>query len=85
MNIDESTLDSLIGAVRANNDKLECIISKLTGGEVVLVSCNEAARLLGVTPPTITNMIRRHRLTKVTIGNSTGIRLSDIRSIIKPL
>ena len=84
MDIDESTLDSLIGAVLANNEKLERIISKLTGGEVVLVSCNEAARLLGVTPPTITNMLRQHRLTKVTIGNSTGIRLSEIRSIKNP-
>lgn len=85
MDIGESALDSLIGAVRENGDKLECILSKLSGEEVVLVSCNEAARLLGVTPPTITNMLRQHRLTKVTIGNSTGIRLSEIRGIKNPL
>lgn len=45
----------------------------------VLVSCTEAARLLGKTPATISTMIRDGRLSKTTIGQSTGIRLSEIR------
>ena len=48
----------------------------------VLVSCNEAARLLGRNPSTVSEMIREKRLEKVTIGRSTGIRLSEIRNII---
>lgn len=47
----------------------------------VLISCTEAARLLGKTPPTISNMIKDGRLHKTTIGGSTGIRLSEIRKI----
>ena len=50
----------------------------------ILVSCSEAARLLRVTPQTISAMIRQHRLHKTTIGASTGIRLSEIRSIKNP-
>lgn len=48
----------------------------------VLVSCNEAARLLGRNPSTISEMIREKRLEKVTIGRSTGIRLSEIKRLI---
>ena len=44
----------------------------------VLVSCTEAARLLGKTPKTISMMLRDGRLKKVTLGKSTGIRLSDL-------
>lgn len=44
----------------------------------VVVSCTEAARLLGKTTKTISMMIRDGRLNKVTIGNSTGILLSEI-------
>ena len=44
----------------------------------VLVSCKEAARLLGCSPNTITNMLREGRLHRATIGESTGIRLSEI-------
>ena len=47
----------------------------------ILVSCTEAARLLGKTKVTISTMIREKRLTKVTIGESTGIRLSEIMEI----
>lgn len=45
----------------------------------VLVSCVEAARLLRKSPTTISTMLREGRLKKVTIGSSTGIRLSEIR------
>ena len=62
--------------------RLDSIIEmiKEERGEV-LVSCNEAARLLGRNPSTISEMIREKRLEKVTIGKSTGIRLSEIRKI----
>lgn len=44
----------------------------------ILVSCMEAARLLGHAPNTITRMINEGRLHKVTLGKSTGIRLSEL-------
>lgn len=44
----------------------------------VLISCHEAARLLGKTPPTISKMLKDGRLHKTTIGDSTGIRLSEV-------
>ena len=49
--------------------------------DVVIVSCKEAARLLGVSPKTVSMMLRDGRLDKSTIGGSTGIRLSQIRDI----
>lgn len=48
--------------------------------ENILVSCAEAARLLGKTAPTITAMVKDGRLHKTTIGISTGIRLSEVLS-----
>lgn len=65
---DRARLDSFLEYVGAIDHKF---------GNVV-VSCTEAARLLNVTPKTISAMIRDGRLTKVTIGGSTGIRLSEI-------
>lgn len=56
---------------------------KLMGGPLdVIVSCREAARLLGKTPATISTMIREKRLSKVTIDGSTGIKLSEIQGLI---
>jgi len=60
---------------------IEMIMMREERGEV-LVSCNEAARLLGRNPSTISEMIREKRLEKVTIGRSTGIRLSEIKRLI---
>lgn len=57
------------------------IVKRVSDGkksEDVLVSCIEAARLLGRAPNTITRMLREGRLHRVTIGDSTGIRLSEI-------
>jgi len=45
----------------------------------ILVSCSEAARLLNVTPATVSTYIKQGRLHKVTLGFSTGIRLSEIQ------
>lgn len=61
--------------------RLDTLIEMIEEREEVLVSCNEAARLLGKNPSTISEMIREKRLEKVTIGKSTGIRLSEIRKI----
>ena len=61
--------------------RLDTLIELIEEREEVLVSCNEAARLLGKNPSTISEMIREKRLEKVTIGKSTGIRLSEIRKI----
>lgn len=47
----------------------------------ILVSCTEAARLLGKTTPTISKMLKDGRLNKTTIGISTGIRLSEVLSM----
>lgn len=49
----------------------------------VLVSCREAARLLGVTSATVTRMLTDGRLEKKTIGESTGIPLHSIWSAKK--
>ena len=69
---DRERIDTLIG-----------LMNKVTGGEDIIVSCNEAARLLGKSPTTISTMLREKRLRKVTIGPSTGIRLSEIESYIQ--
>lgn len=50
-------------------------------GEVI-ISCTEAARLLGKTKQTIATYIKQGRLHKVTVGRSTGIRLKEIREFI---
>ena len=59
-----------------------CLERRLSSqDEEVLISCLEADRLLGKTPPTVSKMIKDGRLHKTTIGESTGIRLSEIRKI----
>lgn len=47
----------------------------------VLVSCQEAARLLRRSAKTISVMLKDGRLSKRTIGRSTGIPLDEIRKI----
>jgi len=50
--------------------------------EEILVSCTEAARLIGKSPNTVSMMIRDGRLKKTTISGSTGIKLSEIRGMM---
>lgn len=50
----------------------------------VLVSCTEAARLCGVTRPTISAWIKEGRIRKKVIGESVGILLGDIKRISNP-
>lgn len=47
----------------------------------ILVSCLEAGRHLGVSQSTVTRYLKEGRLRKTTIGESTGIRFSDILEI----
>ena len=83
MIIDEAVMSRIVSTLKDNNEMLEQILERLEkSDENVLVSGNEAARLLGVSPTTVSIMVKQHRLEKVTIGISTGIRLSDIRKII---
>ena len=72
-----------IELVAQDRARIDTLIELMRGetGEV-LVSCNEAARLLGRNPSTISEIIREKRLEKVTIGRSTGIRLSEIKRLI---
>ena len=65
--VDRERLDSLIALLKDSTKE-------------ILVSCNEAARLIGKSNKTISAMLRDGRLTKETIGKSTGIRLSEIRA-----
>ncbi len=44
----------------------------------VLISCREAARLLGKSPATISIMLKDGRLRRTTLGENTGILLSDV-------
>lgn len=60
-------------------DRLESLERRLCARDLeVLVSCNEAARLLGKNASTISAMVKDGRLHKTTIGTSTGIRLSEV-------
>ena len=68
-------------ADRERIDLLLKELGKLGKPVVVLVSCKEAARLLGKSCKTISAMINDGRLRKTTIGCSTGILLSEILEI----
>ena len=46
-----------------------------------LLSCRETAQYLGVTPQTVSTMIRQHRLDKVVRGGREGILKSQVTRI----
>ena len=58
--------------------RIDTLIELLQPGPEVLITCTEAARLLGVNINTVTRMLKEGRLHRATIGESTGIRLSEI-------
>lgn len=66
---DRERMDTLIGLIKHNRE------------QDVVVSCTEAARLLGKTRKTVSMMLRDGRLKKVTIGESNGILLSAIQDL----
>lgn len=70
---DRERIDILIGALMGVKDDRHTD---------VLVSCTEAGRLLKKSTKTISAMLRDGRLNKVTIGESTGIPLSDIERML---
>lgn len=69
-------LESIASELERVTDNLEKAIKDQYDN--ILISCNEAARHLGVTPTTLTRYLKEGRLDKVTIGESTGIRFSQI-------
>ena len=62
----------------ADRDHIDALIGLLRPGPEVLVTCTEAARLLGVNNNTITRMLKEGRLHRSVIDGSTGIRLSEV-------
>ena len=77
--MEQKILDDLTKVVHRLTSVTEDIERKYERrDENILVSCAEAARLLGKTAPTISAMIKDGRLRKTTIGISTGIRLSEV-------
>ena len=72
-------MTSCMDEIRKSNAKLEWLIQNRENQfDGILVSCKEAARLLGVTNKTISTRIKTGQLHKITIAGSTGIRLSEI-------
>lgn len=67
----ERVTDGLEKAIRAQYDN-------------ILVSCSEAGRHLDVSPTTISRYIREGRLHKTAIGQSVGIRLSEVLKMKTP-
>lgn len=65
--------------------RLDAILERLNeNDEVLLLSCSEAARHLGVTKTTVSRYIRDGILHKTTIGQSTGIRYSEVKKMKTP-
>lgn len=57
------------------------MLKKHTRVPLVLLSNNEAARLLGMNPTYISTLIRKKKLGRVTIGESRGIPLKDVMKL----
>lgn len=68
---DRARIDNLTAELARYNDRLNAFAE-------VLVSCTEAARLLGKTKATISTYIAQGKLQKRTIGLSTGIPLGEV-------
>ena len=65
---------------RARIDALTDALDRYVNGKYdnVLVSCREAARLMGKSPATVSLMLKDGRLKRTTIGDSTGILISEV-------
>ena len=80
--------NSIIPNFEHNLCRLEKIVDELTkvayckeSDKDIIVSCTEAARLIGRSKKTVSAMVRDGRLKKVMIGDSRGILLSSIHDI----
>lgn len=71
-------IDERVGRIMA---EIRAIANVRCEDDAVIVSCREASRLLGVSPKTVSMMLRDGRLNKTTIDGSTGILLSAIQDL----
>lgn len=69
-------MEEVIARLERIADTLERAVRP--GDEEVLVSGVEAARLLGRSENAVSRMVKDGRLHRVTLGASTGIRLSEV-------
>lgn len=77
-------IEELLSTLKGVRDELVTLKSEfdaIVQPRTVLVSCNEAARLLGCTPTTVSTMIRQKELEKLTIKGVSGIPLSSIERL----
>lgn len=75
-------LESLAAELERVTDGLEKAIRDQYDN--ILVSCSEAGRHLDVSPTTVSRYIREGRLHKTAIGQSVGIRLSEVLKMKTP-
>lgn len=72
---------SLIACLTESNNRLA---KALEGQKTETVySCMDAAKMIGVTPQTISRYIREGRITKVVRGGRVGIPESEIQKITR--
>ncbi len=78
----ENTLSRLdILVLNRHSAALEKYNSRQEETGEILVSNNEAARLLNKSPQTIWRWLKEGKLKRTTMGCSSGIRLSEIYSL----
>lgn len=75
-------LESLAAELERVTDGLEKAIRDQYDN--ILVSCSEAGRHLDVSPTTVSRYIREGRLHKTAIGQSVGIRMSEVLKMKTP-
>lgn len=77
-------MNEILNIVNRLESSVSALERTLARDENILLSCNEAARHIGCTNSTVTRMLKEGRLHRVTIGTSTGIRLSEVMKTKTP-
>lgn len=77
-------MNEILNIVNRLESSVSALERALARDENILLSCNEAARHIGCTNTTVTRMLKEGRLHRVTIGTSTGIRLSEVMKVKTP-
>lgn len=77
-------MNEIINIVNRLEYSVSALERTLARDENILLSCNEAARHIGCTNSTVTRMLKEGRLHRVTIGTSSGIRLSEVMKVKTP-
>ena len=72
---------SLIEGLTESNNRLAAALEGQRTEN--LFSCTEAAKLIGVTPQTISRYIREGRIRKAARGGKVGIPESEIKKLIR--